>query len=503
MAAAVRWAQRDANGVLAAAALMYAAVYLVFLPQIYTTMDESAYMSMAYTLRQGTVYPDAAGIQAVSSFPVQGHMVSKYPLGMPLLLAAASLLGWQAVLVTNLAVHLASFFVLARLLRVLQVPSGFALLYLFHPTAVIYSRTVMADTLSGLLILLAFSAYLSRRDTLCGVVIGLSVLVRTANILVLPVFLAAFLFLKPEARADNLRSAGTRSVRLLLGALPFLLVAGYYMLVIAEGKMAGHTGTFSPSYFPQMFPAYVASLMVVYPGMLLAPALYRGPGRGVLACLAYGFVLLYSFWYYRDQGSSAAETLIVGQRYFLAVLPLFIAAYSVVLWKYMRSWSRRAQIALSLGSVVLLFLMTVAIHFRHGRYLADLAQVRNTLVQIVAPDDLLVCNTPIAKLFHPGWGARNWWVPGEQGTPEALAAVERRFSSAMSRPGTRVFLASWVRPGREGDQLESKTVKSIADRFAAQPLPEKERQNLPADVQVRYIIRSAWQSHYSARLKKE
>ena len=70
--------------------------------------------------------------------------------------------------------------------------------------------------------------------------------------------------------------------------------------------------------------------MLLYPGMLLAPALYQGRGRVVIGGLCYGFLMLYSFWYYRDQGSSWAETLIVGQRYFLAALPLWIVAYSAV-----------------------------------------------------------------------------------------------------------------------------------------------------------------------------
>src|SRR3712207_3442072 len=81
------WLRHEGNALLFGAAVCYSLLYLFFWPPMYTTMDESSYLNMAYVLRQGTVYPDVAGVPTLNAFPVDGHMVVKYPLGMPALLA--------------------------------------------------------------------------------------------------------------------------------------------------------------------------------------------------------------------------------------------------------------------------------------------------------------------------------------------------------------------------------------------------------------------------------
>jgi hypothetical protein len=468
--AAGNWLRRDANVLLLTAGVLYALLYVAFWPTIYSTMDEASYMGNAYVLRQGAVYADVAGVTVPTNYPVGGHYVSKYPLGMATLVALGSLAGWKVVLGVNLLIHLLTFVVVVKTLRHLRLPGAFALLYLLHPTAVLYSRTVMSDPLSGLLIALAFYQYLRRRYAATGALAGLSVLVRTGNVLAVPLFVLAVLFERPpgEERKGNLRDRLRPALLVAAASLPFLAVAGYYAKVIAGGEMASHTGTFSLRYFPEMFPAYAVALVLLYPGMLLAPALYRGPGRLVVAGLSYGFILLYSFWFYRDTGSGFADTLIRELRYFLAVLPLMIVAYAEALWRLAGQRGAVGLPARAVGAAFVagLFAVAAAVSYKHARFLGTMAGVRDGLLAATTPADRIYCNMQVAKLMHPGWGRRRFILVSR---PDKDRTELRTWLNGPGSTGGRAVLAYWVRPGREDDRREADRVASVGSGLIAAP----------------------------------
>jgi hypothetical protein len=479
----VGWLRRDGNALLLAAGVLYALLYLAFWPTIYSTMDEASYMGNAYVLRQGTLYADAAGIAVPTNYPVGGHYVSKYPLGMAAVVAVMSLAGWKVALGVNLLVHLLTFVVVVKTLRLLRLPGAFALLYLLYPTAVLYSRTVMSDPLSGLLLALAFYQYLRQGYAATGALAGLSVLVRTGNALAVPIFVLAALLDRPASVSEADWRARLRPPLLIVAAsLPPLAVAGYYAKVIAGGEMASHTGTFSLHYFPEMFPAYVIALLLVYPGMLLAPALYRGPGRLIVAGLSYAFVLLYSLWFYRDTGSGFADTLIRELRYFLAVMPLMIVAYAEVLWRLLGE-RRTAGVPLRVGAALVttgLFAVAAAVSYKHARFLGTMAEVRNGLLAATTPADRIYCNMQVAKLMHPGWGRRQVILVSQ---PDRERASLRAWLNGQGTAGGRAVLAYWVRTGREDDQREAERVASIGGGFNAAPA----KVPLPAELTLRIL----------------
>ena len=219
-----------------------------------------------------------------------------------------------------------------------------------------------------------------------------------------------------------------------------------------------------------MFPAYVLGLLLLYPGMLLGPALYRGRGRVVVGGLCYGFLLLYSFWYYRDQGGSWAETLVVGQRYFLAALPLWIIAYSIVCWSLLRRISPRRQSLFAAVTVFAFFCVAGGISVRHARYTAQLADVRTKLLAIVSPRDVLICNVQVAKLFYPGAPKNDLLVVGNQLPATGLNTARDTCRFALEHPGARVYLAAWTRAGRTDDQPSAASVSMLAHLLGARPV---------------------------------
>ena len=168
-----------------------------------------------------------------------------------------------------------------------------------------------------------------------GLWAGLALTFRTGNVVALPVFAGAA-FLGQAAQTNFLNRLLPVVKVIVAGSVPGLLLAAYYVVVVTRGQMGSQYGHVRLAVLSvTMFGGYVLMLMVLYPALLLAPLIALFNRRDTFAWasagLCYGVFGLYSFWYYRDQGGSAVESLIVGQRYFLAVLPAFIVSYAAVL----------------------------------------------------------------------------------------------------------------------------------------------------------------------------
>ena len=458
-------------------------------------MDESSYLGFAYVLRHGTVFPDAIPATVLLAFPVAGHMVSKYPLGMPFLLGLTSLAGgWTFALGTNLFIHLATFVVTVKILRNRALSPFWALLFLFHPTAVLYSRTVLSDPASGLLLALGLWQMGKNKGTWAGFWAGIALTFRTGNVIALPIFvLAAF-----EIPGARLKSRLRAALGVAACSTPGVLLAAYYMLVITRNQMGSNTGSFGLSYFPAMFGGYAVMLMVLYPGLLLAPLFFWWKKRDgfslSVAGLCYGTLGLYSFWFYRDQGGTVLENLVVGQRYFLEILPAFIVAYAGVLQPIFAPSAARlaaafparekpARVACVCGAFLLCGAAGAGINARHNKLLKPMAHVRDAILQKTAPHDVIFCNTQVGKLLPPGWGEREVIVPSSsrQKNLQAVTTQAQRTKQVKdsAQAANRVFIAYWARPGRDDDAEETAHVRELLEalntRFVLHPvfsLPE-------------------------------
>ena len=475
-----------ANRIEITAALLYAALYAFFWPVLYTTMDESAYLNYAYVYRQGTVYADVAGISAVQSYPVgaASHIVTLYPPGMSVLLALVSVFDWGVTLGLNLIVHIAAFFVLAYLLRRNHAPSWLAFLYLLHPTAVIFSHTMMSDPLSGLLILLAFAACGKRRFAVAGLLIGLSVFVRTANGVAAGFFaIGLALEAAPAILTAVKRGEWAKAFRGLLpammvalSAVPFLVATWLFQKCVQDGGWARYSGKglLGLQHFPHMFPAYTLALLVVFPGMLFAPLFYRGKNRSLLLTLCYGFLLFYSCYYYQDSTGSRLESFVVGQRFMLAVLPLYLLAYGDALNRFFgRLWKRATGQALAAFVAVVLFGVAGYGIQKHQTYLLGLKEVRDTVAAQVPADALFFCNVHVAKLLHPAWtGVRKYTMIGNYHDVKAdTAAAEKALRAAFASGAKEAYLAVWSRDYRPETQGEQAIAENLTRTFSGEKIP--------------------------------
>jgi 4-amino-4-deoxy-L-arabinose transferase-like glycosyltransferase len=464
---------------------LYACLYVFFWPKTFSIMDESAYLNHAYALKLGHLYPDQVGINTTMSYQVQwqgvAHIIPQYPPGMALLLMLFSFLGWQVALGMNLFFHLASYVLLIQILKKLALSPWWAALYLLHPTAIIFSRTVMSDIPTGTLILLSLWLFLQKRYVILSLVMGIALVVRTANGILLPIFCFAYLWEKAllwrEEKAElfslkHLKEVLPSLLSLIATTVIFLIAAYWYQKVIQEEGWAKYSqaAQISPRFFPKQSVFYGVSLLLLYPGMLIAPFVYRGAAYRPLLCLIIPILLLYMCCNFNDVGGNIIETFIVGQRYLISLMPLFVIAYAGMWKKIGVDPSHKPYNYLLIGGILALFTAGIFIHQRHDKKLREDVQNRASLMQVLPSDAHLIGNIHIVKLLHPAWtGVRSWTMitTQEMSMPDLKARALQQVEDSLAK-NKSTYVAIVTRDYRSETSNENQIFLAIQDAFVTE-----------------------------------
>ena len=112
-------------------------------------------------------------------------------------------------------------------------------------------------------------------------------------------------------------------------------------------------------------------------------------------------------------------------------------------------------------------MLAIAIHRKHYLYTSRLADVRDAIVRSVSPNDVILCNTMVGKLFHPGLGTRNFR------SIESIALVERdkaEVISAVKDASRRVYIITWQRAGRPDDLKEIELIRKFVGERQCQSI---------------------------------
>jgi hypothetical protein len=331
----------------------------------------------------------------------------------PLLLAPATWFGWRAAFAVNLLLHLLGFVVFARVLRRLGLPAWGALLYLGHPTLVYYSRTLMSDVLAGVLVLAAFAAWWGngRSGALrAGLWLGLSVSARTTNVVLLVLFgLAA------AVQALAARRGHRRVLALAAGALPPLLaLAAYHQVAFGkwwrgtagyedERDGLGTAGQFGWHVVGSGIEHYALALALVFPAMLLGALLYRGRDRLLVQTVALGFTAFFCFYYSRDRADGVLATAIVGLRFLVPVLPLYLLGYVDAIRRWLPAGAARLAPA---AAMIVALVGTIGVHVRHDAALQRADAERRALYAATTEGSVILCDTATRKRLHDAFGDR-------------------------------------------------------------------------------------------------
>lgn len=346
--------------------VLYALLYLGFYPQFYYMPDEQIYLRSAYLLQAGDVTIDDVEYNYGFTFK-NGQFVPLYPLGQALWLMPFMQFGWEAVFLSGLAAVLLGFFVFYKIMGRLNLPRIYSLLFLLYPTFTFLGKTINSDMLSVLLVLTAFYFYLGRGRfdwAIAGIVFGLAAFVRLPS----GILFAAFLLV-------SLCNNRTRAKYIFMGFVPLALIILLHNTAIYGGPF--ETAYSAASYFrfdiiqtPLTILGFAAILSLLYPFMFISQFLYRG--RAWREIILSGALLLGFFgFYFNNPIQFRAETLLMGARYVLVLVPLLLVAYACMINNAVgkiREKTKIAQPLIAASAAIIVFVLLIGTVFVHAQY---------------------------------------------------------------------------------------------------------------------------------------
>lgn len=395
--------------------LVYAVSFAWFYPPLAGVEDESGFINQAFIWSKGALSAEGAGFERFPDFvpvPDRGHLSWRNPGRSLTLLPLVAAHQDQLLFVTGALIHVATVVVAALMLGAAGASPLWAVLILCHPTLALYSRTLMADELGGLLLLCAVATAVAARGRawVVGLALGLAVVARYQAVVAVPFVL---LVMMRERGARSALSAAAAA-----GAIAVALVAYNLSLygrpVGAMGMTVGNftvgapsSALFSLGNVWTQLPFYATALMVLWPLQLLALASEVGPVRryACAVCLpVLGLVLCY---FYRDTGSGFLQDLVLGQRLLQLALPVWVVCYALALQKLVSNararWPRfftgSAARGVAVVACVALLAGQTIVFERHQERLLGLLHAREIIADQVPRGSLILGNQVLHKLF--------------------------------------------------------------------------------------------------------
>lgn len=390
--------------------ISYVIIFFLYYPPIFAFRDEASYLSMAYVLRKGAIFIENTNIPFNSIVKSKGHLVPFYPLGQSILLMPLTFFGWRSVFVTGIIFHLLGALFFLKLIRLFRVENSFfALLYLFFPAFIFYSRTIMCDIPSTTLLLMAYYFYFKHTGSkfISGLFFGIATLIRFTNILLILPFLIISI-IKAIKNGEY-----RKTVDLSLGVAPFILLTAilnflYYGSPFLTGYSKVFTGSklFSPTYFLHNIQHYSVSFMLSYPFMLISFFFAKKTKKPEVILSIILFFLLYSLYYFHDRFPNGFLTYIFGIRFLFPVIPLILLLYAEFLNKILRRFSQAAYNLTVSFILIFLVISCIVVNHQHQQFLRGQLALRDTIYKSTEESSVIIYDGNTAELLQKVWGDR-------------------------------------------------------------------------------------------------
>lgn len=400
--------RHDEWSALAALMAGYVLIFLYFYPPIAGVEDEIGFLNQARVWSLGAVSSEGANLP----FPphdfieVGGrHVPARHPGRSLVALPFWAFGGGRAVFASGMLLHLLMTAAGASLLAKLGRSPLWAVLLLFHPTLAVYSRTVMADGPAGAGLVLAALAVVSGSPAGAGLAVGLAAAMRYHSALALPIVAGTFVYPIGPRRSPRDRWRDAAVCLVAAGVAGSMLVA-YNLAVYGspDEPFTARRGRFSLDFLVPHVAFYASTLMVVWPGMLVAPLLDRSRIRWLTRGVIVVFLGPLLVYYFHDRAPGWFETAVLGQRLIQVALPLWVVAYAGVLDDWVAAPLRkavggRAWTALATIACLGLLASNAVSSSRHQRHLLALADTRDALAARVPAGSLIVYNGSLFKVI--------------------------------------------------------------------------------------------------------
>ncbi len=326
-----------------------AGVYLVSAAVVHpvgvTITDEVQYFNEAVAIAGGRSLSERASYVLSTGVSFEGP---RYPAGWPALLAPFTRLPWPAVFIVGALLHLLGFWLFSVVLGRRGIDRRWALLYLAQPTLITFSRTLMAEPLAAVQIVVVLLAAELEAPLALGLVAGLAPLVKLSQLLAVGPFVGLWLL-------RRLKRGRTRDA--LLGALG--VVPGLALYLGFNHRVYGHWLAMEGA------PTYVSAgeatlwlgvglLQLSFAWPLLPFGALRARAEELAGSIA--TVLYLALYGYHYRGPNVLATLVVGARLHTAAIVLLLPGYAALLDGSMR-WRRGMLAGLSACALTFPFLI--------------------------------------------------------------------------------------------------------------------------------------------------
>lgn len=442
--------------------IIFTIFWSVFYPPIYAIHDEAGYMAQAYVMRNGTIFGDIVGIHVVSSVTTaSGHRVPIYAPGTSFLLIPFTFLGWKTIFLLPLILHLIGFLVFLKILKIYKISPNFSLLYLLYPTSVLYSRTIMADIPSAVFFILACYFFLrgKRFYFLSGFFFGILPLFRFPNIiLAIPFFVYLIIDLIKSIKKSSFLNSPF--LKLLLGFIPGLLGFLFYNNIAFGGFLNTSYDVrvnLSLRFLPHNLSFYFLSLSIIYPFMFFSIFFLR-KYRFLFISSAFLFLLFYSIYYYFTiaPGKNMLKTLIVGMRYLLPIVPIFILSYGDVFERIKRKIPVLANIFF--WFIVIVFsILNLGMVYQHQGFLKEQERYKNRIYENTEEKSLILTSYDGMEFFQPAWGKRKYAI--------FVFCKDRIPVDFAKYDFDELFLLTVVRSDKEWNEYVKKYAEEIVEEY--------------------------------------
>jgi len=213
-------------------------------------------------------------------------------------------------------------------------------------------------------------------------------------------------------------------------------------------------------------------LLILWPGMLLAPVFDRSALRWLVRGICGIYLLMFSVYYFHDRTPRWLETVVVGQRLLQVALPVWIVSYAGVVDDWIatplrRRLGERSGAILTALACAGLITSCVFVSAQHQGHLSALLEARDELVAHVPEGSLIVYRGDLYKLLSIPVNVPSLRLRALEfhGKPADDPRVLFRDLQREAHPWTFAVLHR-----HPGEPL-SDSARGLIERFALKPIP--------------------------------
>ncbi|MEW6295740.1 MAG: hypothetical protein AB1467_05635 [Candidatus Diapherotrites archaeon] len=375
-------------------ALIFSSIYLIFFPVFYASIDEHEYAKNAYLLKQGSLITEDPLKACRGTFNGQGF-ISNYYIGKSLFLLPFTFIGFSALMLSGLIIHLINFFLFYLILKKLKFNPINSLLYLLFPAFIWDMRTLNTELLVLMFLLLGFYFYLSKelkKNYLSGLFFGFACIVRYDALIAFWPF-ALFSLFKDKKKFFALISGIVLPALFILAYNNYFygnfFTAGYGNI----GTLISHKLNLASSFYTLLFALIVITVM--YPLMLLSPIFYKKQGRIEISLVLLSYLLFYVKAYnVLSYDFNIIKNFTTQIRYIIPALGLLLIIYIPLFETILKKISMKIKFLNrnKIFALIILFLfcvLTVASYY-HSNFLKDRYTVFQQIYSNTPKNALLV-----------------------------------------------------------------------------------------------------------------